>query len=104
MDEKGFLMGMAMCCMVICQSVRCTPKLTQNGSRDWVTMIETIGGDGRVVSPVIINKGTAHYMGWYAYLKKKDQAVFGVSPTGWSNEMLGLRWLAEVFDMETKDM
>ena len=43
-------------------------------------------------------------MGWYAYLKKKDNAVFGVSPTGWSNEKLGMQWLQEVFDKATKDM
>jgi len=43
-------------------------------------------------------------MGWYAYLKKKDRVVFGVSPTGWSNEKLALQWLQQVFDKETKDM
>ena len=43
-------------------------------------------------------------MGWYAYLKKKDQAVFGGYLTGWSNEKLALQWLQEVFDKETKDM
>ena len=104
MDEKGFLMGTAMRCKVICRSARRTPKLTQDGSRDWVTVIEAISGDGHALPPMVINKGTAHYMGWYAYLKKKDKAVFGVSPTGWSNEKLGLRWLSEVFDTETKDM
>jgi len=43
-------------------------------------------------------------MGWYAYLKKKDQGVFGVSVTGWSNERLALQGLEQVFDMETKQM
>jgi len=100
MDEKGFLMGTAMCCKVICQSVRRTPQLTQNGSRYWVTVIETISGDGRTLA----HKGTTHYIGWYAYLKKKDKAIFGVSLTGWSNEKLGLQWLSEVFDTETKDI
>jgi len=104
MEEKGFLMGTAMRYKVICRSVRRTPKLTQDGSRDWVTVIEAISGDGRALPPMVINKGTAHYMGSYAYLKKKHKAVFGVSPTGWSNEKLGLRWLSEVFDTETKNM
>lgn len=89
---------------MICRRSRRSPKLIQDGSRDWVTVIETISGDGRVLSPMIINKGRAHYMGWYAYLKKKDRAVFGVSLTGWSNEKLALQWLQDVFDKETKDM
>ena len=49
-----------------------------------------------------INKGNAHYMGWYTKLKKNDLATFGVSEKGWSNEELGLRWLKEVFDAETQ--
>jgi len=52
---------------------------------------------------MIINKGKAHYMGWYAKLKKKDGATFGVFEKGWSNEALGLRWLQEVFDPETRE-
>ena len=104
MDEKGFLMGTALRCHVICRRSRGSPKLIQDGSRDWVTVIETISGNGRVLSPMIINKGQGHYMGWYAYLKKKDRVVFGVSPTGWSNEKLALQWLQQVFDKETKDM
>ena len=75
--------------------------MTQDGSREWVTVIETISGDGKILWPMIINKGQAHYMGSYAKLKKKDMATFGVSEKGWSNEKLGLRWLQEVFNFET---
>lgn len=74
----------------------------QDGLREWVTVIETVSGDGRVLRPMIINKGKAHYMGWYAKLKKHDLATFGVSEKGWSNEALGL-WLKEVFDRETRE-
>lgn len=103
MDEKGFLMGVALKCKVICRKGRRGPKLTQDSSREWVTVIETISGDGEVLRPMIINKGQAHYMGWYAKLKKKDTATFGISEKGWSNEKLGLRWLQEVFDIETRE-
>jgi len=51
---------------------------------------------------MIINKGKAHYMGWYAKLKRNDVATFGVSEKGWSNEELGLRLLREKFDIETR--
>jgi hypothetical protein len=102
MDEKGFSMGVALRCKVICRRSRRTPKLTQDGSREWVTVIETVSGDGRILRPMIINKGAAHYMGWYANLTKKDLATFGYSHKGWSNEYLGLKWLKENFDRETK--
>lgn len=97
------MMGVALRCKVICKKNRCSPRLTQDGSREWVTVIETVSGDGRVLRPMIINKGKAHYMGWYAKLKKHDLATFGVSEKGWSNEELGLRWLKEVFDVETRE-
>ena len=65
-------------------------------------MIEAVSGDGRVLRPMIINKWKVHYMGWYAKLKEKDLATFRVSEKGWSNEALGLCWLKEVFDKETR--
>jgi len=102
MDEKGFMMGVALRCKVICKKGSLLVKLTQDGSRDWVTVIEAISGDGCVLRPMIINKRRAHYMGWYAKLKRHDAATFGVSEKGWSNEKLGLRWLKEIFDIETR--
>ena len=103
MDEKGFMMGIALRCKVICQKGRRSARLTQDGSREWITVIETISGDGRALRPMIINKGQANYMGWYAKLEKKDLATFAVSEKGWSNEALGLRWLKEIFDRETRE-
>jgi len=102
MDEKGFMMGVALRCKVICKKGPRSVKKTQDGSREWVTVIEAVSGDGRVLRPMIINKGQAHYMGWYAKLKRDDVATFGVSEKGWSNEDLGLRWLREIFDIETR--
>jgi hypothetical protein len=103
MDEKGFMMGVALRCKVICKKGPRGGKLTQDGSQEWVTVIEAVSRDGQVLRPMIINKGKAHYMGWYAKLTKKDLATFGVSEKGWSNEALGLRWLKEVFDEETQE-
>ena len=57
MDEKGFRMGTVLRCHVICRRSWRSPKLIQDGSRDWVTVIEAISGDGRVLSPMMINKG-----------------------------------------------
>jgi len=103
MDETVFMMGVAMRWMVICRNHRRSPKMTQDGPGEWVTVIETVSGDGRVLRPMIINKLKAHYMGWYAKLNKDDLATFGVSEKGWSNDELGLQWLKEVFDAETQE-
>ena len=64
-------MGTALRCHVICRRSWRSSKLIQDGSQDWVTVIETVSGDGLVFSPMIINKGYAHYMDWYAYLEKR---------------------------------
>ena len=103
MDKKGFLMGVTLRCKVICRRNRRTPRLTMDGSCEWVTVIETVSGDGEILSPLIINKEAAHYAGWYAGLKRGDKAVFGISEKGWSNEKLGLQWLYEVFNIETQE-
>ncbi|PWW80908.1 hypothetical protein C7212DRAFT_161411, partial [Tuber magnatum] len=103
MDGKGLMMGVALCCKVIGKRDSRSAKLTEDGSHKWVTVIETISGDGQVLWPMIVNKGQAHNMSWYAKLKKKDVATFGVSEKGWSNERLRLRWLKKVFDKETQE-
>jgi len=46
MDKKGFMMGVASRCKVICKKGRRTTNLVQDGSREWVTVIECVSGDG----------------------------------------------------------
>ena len=60
MDEKGFLMGVVLQCKVMCKRGPRSAKLTQDGSREWVTVIETIAGDGRVLRSMNFTKGKAH--------------------------------------------
>ncbi|PWW76365.1 CENP-B protein [Tuber magnatum] len=103
MDEKGLMMGVVLQYKVIVQKGPWAAKLPKNGSREWVTVIEAISGDGRLLHPVVINKGKAHYMGWYAKLQKMDVTTFGVLEKQWSNELLGLRWLKKIFNRETQE-
>lgn len=102
MDEKGFMMGVANRCKVICKRGRRNPRLTQDGSREWVTVIEGVSAAGIALPPMVINKGEAHYKGWYAKLQEKDEATFGFSPKGWSDRELGLKWLVENFQKYTE--
>jgi DDE superfamily endonuclease len=100
-DEKGFMMGMASKCKVICQRSRRNPKLTQSGNRESVTVIESVSGDGIALPPMVINKGKAHYVGWYAGITEEDVATFGCSPKGWTDNCLGVEWLKQNFEKYT---
>jgi len=64
MDEKGLLMGVALGWKVICQKGTHWAKLPEAGSRERVTVIKSISGNGRVLCPIIVHPGKAHYMGW----------------------------------------
>jgi len=52
---------------------------------------------------MIINKGTAYYIGWYAGLKEKALASFGICEKRWNTEKTGVIWLKETFDKETRE-
>ncbi|KAI1514559.1 Pogo transposable element [Pyrenophora tritici-repentis] len=93
MDEKGFLIG------VQNKSKRVFSKpvwvqdvaraAIQDGNRDWITIIPTICADGTTLPTSII-------------MGKDTQINVSSSPTGWSNEKLGLAWLKR-FDQFTKE-
>jgi hypothetical protein len=95
MDEKGFMMGMANKCKVICRRNRNNPHLTHDVSYEWVTVIEGVSAPGKVLLPMVINKGEAHYKGWYANLKCHDIVTFGYLSKGWSDRELGIKWLVD---------
>lgn len=103
MDEKGFMMGLAAKAKVLCRRGRRNPRVTHDGKRELVTVIETVGADGSVLSPFVINKGAGHYMGWYKNLTEKEKSYrFSYSPKGWTDDLLALEWLQEVFLPETQ--
>jgi len=103
MDEKGFVMGLASRAKVLCRRGRRNPRVTHDGKRELVTVIETVGGDGAVVSPFVINKGAGHYMGWYKNLTEKERMYqFSYSPKGWTDNQLALQWLQKIFLPESQ--
>ena len=103
MDEKGFMMGLAAKAKVLCRRGRRNPQVTRDGKQELVTVIETFGADGSVLSPFVINKGAGHYMGWYKNLMEKEKAYrFSYSPKGWTDDQLALEWLQQVFLPETQ--
>ncbi|KAF7565281.1 hypothetical protein PtrM4_047150 [Pyrenophora tritici-repentis] len=109
MDEKGFMIG------VTGRSKRVFDKriydrkgvtaAVQDGSREWVTVLACICSDGTALSPALIFQSAAGALqsSWTdAINKEKHQFFIGSSPSGWTNNDIGLAWLKEVFERETR--
>lgn len=97
------MLGQAHKVRVICRRGRKNPKYTQDGSREWVTVIECIASDGTALPPFVIWKGATHLRGMYAHLFEGDEADFAFSPKGWTDNNLGYKWLVEWFEKQTKE-
>ena len=85
MDEKGFLLGIALEVKVICQRNRKNPYCTQDGNCEIVTVIECVSAAGKVLLPMYIYKGSVHLMGWHAGVKREEAATFTWSSKGWTD-------------------
>ncbi|KAF7570014.1 hypothetical protein PtrM4_100160 [Pyrenophora tritici-repentis] len=108
MDEKGFLVG------ITSRSKRIfskrlyerkeVTKALQDGSREWTTLLACICADGTKIPPAIIYQGKgALRSGWVEDVEVNKHNVFvATSPSGWSNDNLGLAWLEQVFDRSTR--
>jgi hypothetical protein len=109
MDEKGFLIG------IISKSKRIfsrrryeeggVKQVIQDGNREWITCIACICADGSSLSPSLIYQAASGRV-QDSWLQDFDPAVhqcfFSSSPNGWTSNELGLQWLQQVFDRETK--
>jgi hypothetical protein len=109
MDEKGFMLG------VITRSKRVFSRssfeagrrgtLIQDGNREWITLLACICADGSHLDPAVIYQSDASTIqdSWLQAFNPEDQkARFCSSPSGWTNNEIGLAWLKQVFDRETK--
>ena len=109
MDEKGFLIGLlSKTKRVFTRSMYESGKLKhviQDGNREWITTIACICADGSALSPALIYQAASGNIQdtWLQdFEASKHQAFFTASPTGWTNNDIGLAWLKQVFDRETK--
>jgi len=99
MDEKGFLMGIASRAKVLCRRGRKNPRVTHEGTREMVTVVETICAAGFALPPMVMNKGRAQYKGWYTNLTSTMADYrFSFSPNGWTDDAVALKWVTELFD------
>jgi len=109
MDEKGFMLG------VLTRSKRVFSRRLyeegkikahiQDGSREWITLLACICADGSYIEPSLIYQSASGSIqdSWLQAFDPNDQrAYFSSSPSGWTNNDIGLAWLKQVFDRSTK--
>lgn len=109
MDEKGFLIGILSRVKRIFSRSRYETgelkQIIQDGNREWITIIACICADGTALTLSLIYQAVSDNI-QDTWLQDFDpniyQACFTSSPTGWTNSELGLQWLIQVFDRETK--
>jgi Tc5 transposase DNA-binding domain len=89
MDESGFAIGSNMAACVIINSQIRSQFQAQPGRQEWVTVVECICGDGSVIDPLVIFRGTnlntewlvqgEHTSGWrFLHLEGAGPAMFMV--------------------------
>ncbi|KAF1924554.1 DDE-domain-containing protein, partial [Didymella exigua CBS 183.55] len=107
-DEKGLAIGL------VNRSKRVFSKAAweargkrqslQDGNREWVTILAAICADSSTLPPAIIYAGQPNSLqsSWMEDLDAgKDSIYSTATPSGWSNNKVGLAWLEQVFERET---
>jgi hypothetical protein len=109
MDEKGFLIGFINGSKRIFSKRQWDTKEVraslQDGSREFLTLLACCCADGSSLPPGLIyaaTKGTIQ-SNWVEDIEAGQHQVFiSSSPSGWSNNDIGLAWLEQVFNRCTK--
>ncbi|KAJ3566294.1 hypothetical protein NP233_g7094 [Leucocoprinus birnbaumii] len=101
MDESGFPTAYAgMDRVYVPQGTKVQHK-RGGGDRENITAIVTICADGSTIRPLIIHKGKLVNSRWTD--NNVANAFFTVSERGWTDGDIGLKWLQDVFDAETRE-
>ena len=99
MDEKGLLPGMIGKVKVMISKYEKKGYMTQPGNREWITLIECISLTRVKLNPFVIFKAKRHQDAWF---KALQGVCIGLSHNGWIDNELGLQWLQECFELETR--
>lgn len=109
MDEKGFSLGTMSKHHCIFNKTAVEKNriigASQLGNREWITILVTVCGDGTWLPPGIIFAGASGNLQttWVDNVELgQHQASFASSPNSWTNDRLGLAWLQDIFDKNTK--
>jgi hypothetical protein len=109
MDEKGFMIGVTTRSKRVFSRRQWERKevraALQDGSREWITLLATVCADGTALPPAIIyqSDNSTLQAAWVAEVDtEKHKCFVSSSPSGWTNDELGLAWLEQVFERCTK--
>src|SRR5271170_5668291 len=97
-DEKGFLLGMAhaLKCIMTLNALKLGRIMgaSQDGSREFLSLLACICADGTKLPPALIYKGESADLldSWVADFSAGDEAYFAATSNGWSCNSLGLQW------------
>lgn len=101
-DEKGFALGIQGMHRLIINRNDPRPTISQEVSREWITLIECVGIE-KELSPMIIFKGKRQPDAWYNSDIALSGGAIGMSANGWTDNELGLSWLTKIFGPSTYD-
>jgi hypothetical protein len=109
MDEKGFQIGSLGRSKRVFDKVLYDRKgvraALQDGNTQWITVLACVCADGTALSPSLIFQSASGALqsSWVDAIDAEKHSVFTTSsPTGWTTNDIGLAWLKEVFDRETR--
>jgi hypothetical protein len=108
MDEKGFLIGITGRSKRVFSrrmwEKREVQESLQDGSREWITILACVGADGEALPPGIIYQAANGNIrsSWVEDITTEHSIFVTSSPSGWTNNDVGLAWLKQVFDWSTK--
>jgi hypothetical protein len=110
MDEKGFLIG------ITGRSKRVFSKrmwekkevtaAIQDSNREWISVLACVCADGSHLPPSLIYPSASGLIqsSWVEEIEPGKHSVHVTSsPSGWTNNDIGLAWLKQVFDRYTKE-
>ena len=101
MDEKCFILGKANRAKVMVRLGRLPLRTTHDRTRELITVIEACGAKQRMLPPMVVFKGSAHYKGWYTEVTEETHAYFACSPKGYTTDEIGPHRL-QAFDAQTR--
>jgi len=110
-DEKGVMLGKAAVARVIVSGKTCRERsknrtVIQPGTRESVSIIETICADGSLLPAFLIWKAQCHQEGWYQISEQNEGLrgyTYATSPNGWTDNSLGLHYI-EHYDKHTRHL
>lgn len=102
MDETGCALGPCTNQTIIGTSETKRSYVSRPEDREWVSVIECIGANGRALQPVVIFKGKTVQQQWFIP-DRTPNWQYTASPNAYTSNELGVRWLEEVFIPQTAE-